>query len=99
MLDDPDLHWDDFELLADFFANGVLAAAARTRQLVFREFMNDLDTRQIAGQWLAFAAALARCNNFFIRSLVGRLCQAFCFVKERELGRSRIVGLLCLTAE
>ena len=85
MLDDPDLHRDDFKLLADFFANGVLAAAACTRQLVFRQFMNDFYTRQITGRRLAFAAALAWCNIFF-RSLVGRLRQAFCFVKERELG-------------
>ena len=99
MLDDPDLHWDDFKLFADFFANGVLAAAARTCQLVLRQFMNDLDTRQIAGQWHAFATTLARCNNLFFRSLVGRFCQAFSFVKERELGRSRIVGLLGLTAK
>lgn len=61
--------------------------------------MKDLDTRQITGQWLAFATALVRCNNFFFRRLIGRFCQAFCFVKERELGRSRIVGLLGLTAK
>ncbi|MNC83933.1 hypothetical protein D3C75_1381780 [compost metagenome] len=66
MLDDTDLHRHDFKLLADFFANSVFAAAADARQFMFGNFEDDLDARQIGGQWLAFAAALGRSNDLFI---------------------------------
>jgi hypothetical protein len=58
MFDHADLHRHDLQLLADFLANGVLAATAGTGLLRCGQFVNDLDTRKIGGQRLAFARRL-----------------------------------------
>jgi hypothetical protein len=43
VFDHTDLHQHDFKLLADFFADGVFAAAAVTRQFMLGKFVDDLD--------------------------------------------------------
>ncbi|MBB3239013.1 hypothetical protein FHW68_000485 [Pseudomonas sp. Tn43] len=58
MLDDADLHRDDFKLLADLLADGVFMAAADTHQLMLGKFVDDFDSAQVEGQRLTFAATL-----------------------------------------
>ena len=43
VFDHADLHRHDFQLLACFFADGMLAAAASTSQLVLGQFVEDFD--------------------------------------------------------
>jgi len=45
---------------------GLPAATASTGQLVFGQFVDDLDARQISRQRLAFATAWCGLENFFI---------------------------------
>ncbi len=99
MFDDANLHRDDFKLFADFFTNGMLAAATSARQLMRGQFVDNFDTRQISRQWLTFATALGGCNDFFVAGLIQGLSQAFRFVEERQLWRRRIACLLALAPE
>ncbi|KGI94731.1 hypothetical protein MD26_04415 [Pseudomonas sp. H2] len=48
MLDDLYLRWEDYELLADFFANGLLATVPHPRQVTLRQLINDHDTEILA---------------------------------------------------
>lgn len=66
---------------------------------MLRQFVDDLDTRQISRQWPAFATVLGRRNNFFVASLIQGGGQAFCFVEERQLRRLRVACLLGLAPE
>lgn len=43
MLDHPYLHWQDFKLFADFFANSVFAAVAGVGQFMLGQFVDDFD--------------------------------------------------------
>lgn len=99
MLDDANLHRDDFKLFADFFSDGMFAAAASAGQFMLGQFVDNFDTRQISRQWLTFATALGRCNDFFVAGLIQGLGQAFCLVEERQLWRRRIACLLGLAPE
>lgn len=101
MTDNPDLHRDDVQLLAGFFADSLFAAAAVTGQFVFRQFMHYLDTRQLRRQRFAFAAFFGRlgCHDFFIVCRRCFLSQAFCLVEHAQLRRVRIRTLLGCTPE
>lgn len=44
----------------------MLAATAGTGQFVFRQFVDDFNTRQISRQWLALATARNWSNDFLI---------------------------------
>lgn len=88
--DDADLHRHDFQLLADLFADGVVAATAKASQFVFGQFVDDFNTRQVVGQRFAFATTLSGGNDFFVRLIGDRNREAFGLIKERELRRLRI---------
>ncbi|MNM86418.1 hypothetical protein D3C81_985690 [compost metagenome] len=85
VFDHADLHRHDFQLLAGFFADGVLAAAASTSQLVLGQFVDDFDTGQVGGQRLAFATAFGRSDDFFLRLFGGRFSDTFGFIKKSQL--------------
>ncbi|MNE30306.1 hypothetical protein D3C80_1238120 [compost metagenome] len=93
MFDHADLHRHDLQLLADFLANGVLAATAGAGQLVLGQFVNDFDTRKICGQRLAFAPSLGRRYDLFFNRFVDQLGDAFSFVEQGHL-RGRGIGCL-----
>ena len=65
MADDPHLHRDDLQLLAGLFTDDLFAGAAGAGQFVLGHLMDDLHTRQVGRQRLAFATALDRRNDFF----------------------------------
>ncbi len=54
VFDHADLHRHDFQLFADFFADGVFAATANTGQFVLRQFVDDFGAGQV-GRALACA--------------------------------------------
>jgi hypothetical protein len=56
-------------------------------------------TPQVSRQWVAFATALDRGNDLFIRSFVCRLNDTFCFIEEGQLRRRWISGLLGFRSE
>ncbi|MNY22219.1 hypothetical protein D3C86_1558150 [compost metagenome] len=99
MFDHPDLHWHDVQLLAGFFTDGVFAATAGTGQFVFRQFVDDFDTRQFSRQRLAFATARGRCNDFFFGIDDERYRLAFRLVEQRQLRRVGLDGLFGFTSE
>src|SRR5690606_25608208 len=63
--DDPHLHRDDLQLLAGLLADHLLAGTADAGALMLGQLMDDLHTRQVGRQRLAFATALDRRNDFF----------------------------------
>ena len=81
VFDDTDLHRDDFKLLADLLADGMLAAAADASQLMFGQFVDDLDARKVSGR-LALAKALGVCDDLFFRVFVGNVGDACCFIEK-----------------
>jgi hypothetical protein len=58
VFDHADLHRYDFQLLACFFADGMLAAAASTSQLVLGQFVDDIDTGKSACRGLCLPRRL-----------------------------------------
>ena len=58
MFDDADLHRHDVQLLTGLFADHMLAATAGTGQFVLGQLVDDLDTRQISRQRLAFTTKM-----------------------------------------
>lgn len=82
VFDDTYLHLDDFKLLADPLADGVLAAAAGTSQLMFGQFVDDLDARKASRQRLALATALGGYDELFFRVFLGNVGDAFCFIEK-----------------
>lgn len=100
MFDHADLHRHDVQLLAGFFANDMLAAATSAGQLVFWQVVDDFEARQIGQQRLAFATALGRSNDFFIRVVNHRQQRlALRLVEHRQLWSTGINGLLGFTIE
>lgn len=99
MLDDVDLHRDDFKLFANLLNDGVFTAAASTLQLMLGKLMGDFDSGQVGGQRLTFAATFGRQDNFFFAGFIDRPGNAFCFIEERQLRRCRISRLLGLIPE
>lgn len=82
VFDDTDLHRDDFKLLAGLLTEGVFAAAAGASQLMFGQFVDDLDARKVSGQRLALATALGGCDDLFFSVFVGNVGDAFCFIEK-----------------
>ncbi|MNO28330.1 hypothetical protein D3C76_182210 [compost metagenome] len=99
MLNDANLHRDDFKLFAGFFTDGVFAAAASASQFMLGQLMNNFNTWQIGRQRLAFTTAFGRRNDFFVAGLIQGFGQAFRFVEERQLWCRRIACLLGLAPE
>ena len=87
MADDPHLHRDDLQLLAGLLADHLLAGTAGAGQLVLGQLMDDLHTRQVGRQRLAFATALDRRNDFFGFDWLGgrRFDQLFDLVEHGQL--------------
>lgn len=99
MLDHTDLHWNDFELFADLFTDGMLAAPASAGQFMLGQFVDDFNARQIGWQRIALATALGGGNHLFISGLACQLYLVLRFVEQRHLRRCRIDGLLRLSTE
>jgi hypothetical protein len=88
MFDHADLHRHDLQLLADFLVNGVLAATAGTGQLMFGQFVNDLDTRS---RGLRLPWAWKSCPGLYrIRRRI-EASKLDAGVEERSLGRTHAV--------
>lgn len=86
VFDHADLHRHDVQLFAGFFADDVFTTAARAAQFVFGQFVDDFNARQVGGQRFAFATALCRGNDFFIRLISGRRREAFGLIKSASCG-------------
>src|SRR5690554_2425211 len=101
MPDNPDLHRDDLQLFAGFFTDGLLAATTITGQLVLRQLMHHLDTRQLGRQWFALAALLGRLrrHDLFIFCRWRCLSQIYYLVEHAQLRRVRVSTLLRLAPE
>ena len=77
MFDDADLHRHDVQLLTGFFADHMLAATAGTGQFVLRQFVDDLDTRQISRQRLAFTTKVWLVMQGLLSASNGRIIRQF----------------------
>jgi hypothetical protein len=60
----------------------MLAAAGGASQLMFGQFVDDLDARKVSGQRLALATALVGCDDLFFSVFVGNVGDAFCFIEK-----------------
>ena len=90
--DDPHLHRDDLQLLAGLLADHLLAGTAGAGALMLGQLMDDLHTRQVGRQRLAFATAIDRRNDFFgfgfgFAWRSGRFDQLFDLVEHGQLRR------------
>jgi len=75
--DDPHLHRDDLQLLADFFTDDLFADAAFAGQIVRGQFMDDFHARQVGRQRFALATTFDGGNDFF----------GFSFIEHGQLRR------------